>query len=770
MSSKEKSNGKSASIRARLKYATEADFIAKYAPNISRAGIFVKTQKPREQGTRIKFEFQLTDGQPVMRGLGEVVWIRDAKAGDAAPGMEIKFLKLDARSRKILSQVLVFKKEHNIKDDSGSTSTPPEKAKESAAPQKAKRSAAAGTKAAAGSTAKRAASRGAPVRKRRTKARQAKDKIDLQAIDSMLAEIATDSKTKKRKPARGRNGAAAGVKSKTAGKTATADEDDTPEPSVGLEPEALGGPGPGPEPAPQTETSPPPEPEPAAPVEPGEEVGSAPPAPAVSSEEEDLSAGLAVDGGEPAAIPIDEPAETSEVTVEPDSLLETPIEPDLPTLDLADEDNGLLIEGLRTDPDVDLGIEPPEEQQPDVPTRPAITEQELISSSVAPTVDEDGVDAVLDAVLDSSTSQPAPVSQAPSAATDEDSGLEIAISPIDIEQLDDSEEIARALADEYKSQNSIPPGAVDDEILGAVPTADIPTVNDEEELLDLSDLVDDDLEEEEEGEEGAESLPPPSAEYVSYMPEPHNQGAASQPPGPLPAFGDEDDFNETIISDTLFGTAPSLDADSEDDVGHGILGVPDDEILGADDDALLADEDSGEDILPEEETVSLQGNSQAVGLLLNEQVSIEELDSETVEMMLDEDDVELISEDEYYDAQNEGGQAPAEGDDHVDNILSEITRDSEVPPPQDPLLDDHGIDDALDDIFTGVGQPIAEEAPETLPDDAIPPGLVRKSRPFPPPRQSAPPVPPNQEGVPHPDDQLDEDGKKKGFFKKLFGG
>ena len=97
MNSNKSQAGKIASIRAKLKFNSERDFIERYAPNISKTGIFIKTSKPRPIGTRVMFEFQIADGTTVLRGLGEVSWHSEKKAG-TPPGMGIKFLKINRKS------------------------------------------------------------------------------------------------------------------------------------------------------------------------------------------------------------------------------------------------------------------------------------------------------------------------------------------------------------------------------------------------------------------------------------------------------------------------------------------------------------------------------------------------------------------------------------------------------------------------------------------------------------------------------------------------
>ncbi len=103
-----------AAIRAILKYPNIETFVQRYAQNVSKHGVFFKTAKPKPVGTTIKFELKLADGTKVLRGVGEVSWIRATETAGAPPGMGIRFQKLDANSRDIVKQILTYKKEHSL--------------------------------------------------------------------------------------------------------------------------------------------------------------------------------------------------------------------------------------------------------------------------------------------------------------------------------------------------------------------------------------------------------------------------------------------------------------------------------------------------------------------------------------------------------------------------------------------------------------------------------------------------------------------------------
>ncbi|HUT79130.1 MAG TPA: TIGR02266 family protein, partial [Polyangia bacterium] len=179
---------KPAVIRAKLKFPNVETFIERYSPNVSRAGIFVKTSDPRPLGTPIRFEFQISDGTPVMRGLGEVAWIRETDEGDRPAGMGIRFLKLDARSQEHLDRVVAWKQQRRMVSRYSEMPPPPppgepvdEEAEEAATPAPV---VARAPSAAVAPPAAKLRPGGRP--------RKAAADIDLSAIDSMLADLSTD--------------------------------------------------------------------------------------------------------------------------------------------------------------------------------------------------------------------------------------------------------------------------------------------------------------------------------------------------------------------------------------------------------------------------------------------------------------------------------------------------------------------------------------------------------------------------------------------------
>jgi len=210
-------NEKVASIRAKLKFPSVASFVERYAPNVSTAGIFVKTPSPKPVGTRVKFEFLIADGTAVMRGLGQVAWVRETDLDDRPVGMGIKFVKLDAASREVLDRIIDFK--HSIggpptpsrysevppphvpegtdvgeDEDAGGEEPVPaaaaaEPPREEPAPAPPPKPALAPPPPPAAPADERPRAEAAPKKKHRQKAAN----VDMSAIDSMLADLAAPS-------------------------------------------------------------------------------------------------------------------------------------------------------------------------------------------------------------------------------------------------------------------------------------------------------------------------------------------------------------------------------------------------------------------------------------------------------------------------------------------------------------------------------------------------------------------------------------------------
>lgn len=91
----------------RLRYRLFQEFIEEVSSNISVGGMFIATDEPQETGAHFDFEMILEDGFPLIKGKGEVVWIRHSAGGPDRPaGMGVRFLELEGSSRKLIETIV----------------------------------------------------------------------------------------------------------------------------------------------------------------------------------------------------------------------------------------------------------------------------------------------------------------------------------------------------------------------------------------------------------------------------------------------------------------------------------------------------------------------------------------------------------------------------------------------------------------------------------------------------------------------------------------
>ncbi|MCE9571513.1 MAG: TIGR02266 family protein, partial [Deltaproteobacteria bacterium] len=105
-------------LRIKLRYDDLDSFVEKFAPNIGRAGLFIRTRTPKPVGAEVRFELRLSDDKPVVIGLGIVRWIRDydPRRPRAVHGMGVEFTRVTKESREVLMKVLEFRKRHGLID------------------------------------------------------------------------------------------------------------------------------------------------------------------------------------------------------------------------------------------------------------------------------------------------------------------------------------------------------------------------------------------------------------------------------------------------------------------------------------------------------------------------------------------------------------------------------------------------------------------------------------------------------------------------------
>jgi uncharacterized protein (TIGR02266 family) len=115
-------------LRIKLRYEDQATFVERFAGNIGRSGLFIRSRTPKPIGTEIRFELRLHDDTPVVIGLGVVRWIRDYDPARprAVHGMGVEFLRVTRESRDVLMRVLEHRRKLGLVDGPGGIPEPPE--------------------------------------------------------------------------------------------------------------------------------------------------------------------------------------------------------------------------------------------------------------------------------------------------------------------------------------------------------------------------------------------------------------------------------------------------------------------------------------------------------------------------------------------------------------------------------------------------------------------------------------------------------------------
>jgi molecular chaperone DnaK len=98
-------------VRIQLRYPDEQTFIARFAPNVTRGGIFLASRRPKPVGEIIRFEVALAQGPALLWGTGRVTWVREFNPAEPhrAHGMGVQFTFIDPECRPLLEKLLESK-------------------------------------------------------------------------------------------------------------------------------------------------------------------------------------------------------------------------------------------------------------------------------------------------------------------------------------------------------------------------------------------------------------------------------------------------------------------------------------------------------------------------------------------------------------------------------------------------------------------------------------------------------------------------------------
>jgi len=113
----------------RLGYRDVDTFVTRFAPNVTRGGVFISSKQPRAVGDTFRFEIALAGGPTVLSGQGKVTWIRefDPNAPRQPHGMGVQFLALDEEAFPILERLLAAREGARVRRRSAVPSRSPSK-------------------------------------------------------------------------------------------------------------------------------------------------------------------------------------------------------------------------------------------------------------------------------------------------------------------------------------------------------------------------------------------------------------------------------------------------------------------------------------------------------------------------------------------------------------------------------------------------------------------------------------------------------------------
>jgi uncharacterized protein (TIGR02266 family) len=93
-----------------VRYRTAQEFLSAYSLNISGGGIFVRTSEPLPLNRVVRLRFMLPDVSHRFEVSGIVVWSNPGSSRSSLPpGMGIKLVDLDPRSKQLLAEFIKAK-------------------------------------------------------------------------------------------------------------------------------------------------------------------------------------------------------------------------------------------------------------------------------------------------------------------------------------------------------------------------------------------------------------------------------------------------------------------------------------------------------------------------------------------------------------------------------------------------------------------------------------------------------------------------------------
>lgn len=89
-------------------FVSVEEFIFEYVTNISRSGVFIRSEDPLPIGTLVNLRFSvILDELEIIEGVGKVVRLISPGASGEQPGMGVVFTELTKVSKELIERILV---------------------------------------------------------------------------------------------------------------------------------------------------------------------------------------------------------------------------------------------------------------------------------------------------------------------------------------------------------------------------------------------------------------------------------------------------------------------------------------------------------------------------------------------------------------------------------------------------------------------------------------------------------------------------------------
>src|SRR5262245_23006579 len=93
------------SLLMQYRFNSFEDFLADYSANISPGGMFIRTDKPMEEGSMVYLQFTLKDGSRLIEGVGKVVRVNPTGVKGRVAGMGVEFVNFDDESMALINEI-----------------------------------------------------------------------------------------------------------------------------------------------------------------------------------------------------------------------------------------------------------------------------------------------------------------------------------------------------------------------------------------------------------------------------------------------------------------------------------------------------------------------------------------------------------------------------------------------------------------------------------------------------------------------------------------